>query len=48
MNTVTATKIKHIKNTLEVLKQFGIEIDLDNILAKEFEAGLSSDISNCI
>ena len=47
MNTATATQIKHVENTLEVLNQFGIEIELDNILAKEFEAGLSSDISNC-
>ncbi|WP_319421749.1 hypothetical protein [Pleurocapsa sp. FMAR1] len=47
MKTATATQIKHVENTLEVLNQFGIEIELDNILAKELERGLSSDISNC-
>jgi hypothetical protein len=45
MNTTTATLIK-VDNTLEILAQFGIEIDLESILAEEFELGLSSDISN--
>jgi hypothetical protein len=45
MNTTTATLIK-VDNSLEVLAQFGIEIDLESILAEEFELGLSSDISN--
>jgi hypothetical protein len=45
MNATTATLIK-FDNSLEVLNQFGIEIDLESILAVEFELGLSSDISN--
>lgn len=48
MNTATATQIKTVENTLEVLNQFGIELDLDIILIEEFELGLSSDISNGI
>jgi hypothetical protein len=45
MNNATATLIK-LDNSLEVLNQFGIEIDLESILAEELELGLSSDISN--
>ena len=45
MNTAT-TEIKTVDNSLEVLSQFGIELNLDIILAEEFEAGLSSDINN--
>ena len=46
MNTETATQIKSVANSLELLNQFGIEIDLVTILQEEFEQGLSSDISN--
>ena len=46
MNTETATQIKSVANSLELLNQFGIEIDLVTILQEEFERGLSSDISN--
>jgi hypothetical protein len=42
----TITEIKPVVSNLEVLVQFGIELDLDVILAEEFETGLSSDISN--
>lgn len=42
----TITEIKPVVSTLEVLTQFGIELDLEEVLAKEFEKGLSSDISN--
>jgi hypothetical protein len=44
----TTTEIKPVVNTLETLVQFGIELDLDIILAEEFATGLSSDISNGI
>lgn len=44
MNTATATQIKTVENILEVLNQFGIELDLNIILDEEFELGLSSDI----
>jgi hypothetical protein len=46
MNTATATQIKTIENSLEVLENLGIELDLDIILVEELELGLSSDISN--
>lgn len=45
MNTVT-TEIKPVDHSLEILTQYGIELNLEEILAEEFEAGLSSDISN--
>ena len=46
MNTATVTQIKTVENSLEVLNQFGIELDLEIILVEELEQGLSSDISN--
>ena len=45
MNTATI-EIKHVENSLEILNQFATELNLDSILAQEFEAGLASDISN--
>ena len=48
MNTATATQIKTVENSLEVVNQFGIELDLNIILEEEFELGLSSDMSNAI
>ncbi len=48
MNTATATQIKTVDNSLEVLNQFGIELDLEIILVEELEQGLSSDISNSL
>jgi hypothetical protein len=48
MNTTTVTQIKPIENSLEILNQFGIELDLDIILVEEFELGLSSDIGNAL
>ena len=42
----TATRIKHIENSLEVLNLVGLEMDLETILAEEFEQGFASDISN--
>ncbi|AFZ34535.1 hypothetical protein Sta7437_0953 [Stanieria cyanosphaera PCC 7437] len=46
MNTAIATQIKPIENSLEVLNQFGIELDLDGILITEFEQGLANDLDN--
>lgn len=46
MNTVTVISIQNSEKTLEVLHQFGIEIELENILAEELELGLASDISS--
>ncbi|ELS04802.1 hypothetical protein Xen7305DRAFT_00045380 [Xenococcus sp. PCC 7305] len=48
MKIVITNQIKHIENSLETLNQFGIELDLESILAVEFEQGLPSDISNAI
>lgn len=46
MNNATTTEIKTIYSSLEVLNQFGIELNLEEVLAEEFEKGLASDISN--
>jgi hypothetical protein len=46
MNTATVTQIKPVDNSLEILNEFGIEIDLETILVEEYELGLASDISN--
>ena len=48
MKMATVTQIKYVENSLEVLNQVGIEIDLESILVVEFEQGFSSDISNGI
>jgi hypothetical protein len=42
----TITEIKPVATILETLVEFGIELDLDIILAEEFATGLPSDISN--
>ncbi|MEM7557073.1 MAG: hypothetical protein AAF378_23885 [Cyanobacteria bacterium P01_A01_bin.84] len=47
MNTTT-TAIKLVETSLEVLNQFGIELNLETILAEEFEQGLANDISNSV
>ena len=48
MNTATINKIAQLEHNVEILNQFGIELDLNSILLEEFEQGLSSDISNGI
>ncbi|ELS04801.1 hypothetical protein Xen7305DRAFT_00045370 [Xenococcus sp. PCC 7305] len=48
MNIATTNQINQVKNSLELLEQFGIEIDLESILEEELEQGLPSDISNAI
>ena len=45
MNTATATIIE---NNVEVLESVAIELDLDTVLAEEFEMELSSDVCNTI
>ena len=46
INTVTATEIKHVENSFEVLNEFGSKIDLNSILVREYRQELSSEI-NC-
>ncbi len=46
MNTATATQINTVENSLEIVNQFGIELDLDIILDEEFELGLANDLDN--
>ncbi len=46
MRNATITEIKHAENSLETSYEFGIEINLEQILAVEFNEGLSSDINN--
>ena len=48
MNNTTVTQIKQVENSLEVLNQFGVELDLDIILGEEFELGLANDLDNPI
>ena len=43
MNTALATQIE---NNVEVLESVAIELDLDTVLAEEFEMELSSDVNN--
>ena len=42
----TTTEIKPVETTLEVLTQYGIELDLDTVLEEEIFQGLANDISN--
>ncbi len=46
--SVATVEIKYVENSLEFVNEFGIELNLDNILAEEFEAGLASDITNSL
>lgn len=46
--SVATIEIKYLENSLELLNEFGTELNLDNILAEELEAGVASDISNCV
>lgn len=48
MKIATATHIKQVENTPEILNEFVIEIDLENILLEELEIGLSSDINSMV
>ncbi|BAU63753.1 hypothetical protein STA3757_11200 [Stanieria sp. NIES-3757] len=44
MNTATITPIKPVENSLDILNEFGLEIDLESILIEEYELELASDI----
>lgn len=44
--SVATVEIKYLENSLEMLNQFGTELNLDNVLAEEFEAGIASDVNN--
>ena len=44
--SIATIEIKYFETSLEMLNEFGTELNLDNILAKEFEAELASDINN--
>ena len=46
MKNASMIEIKYVENSLEVLNEFGIEIDLESILVEEFKRGLSSDLSH--
>ena len=46
MKNATITEIKYVENSLELLNEFGIEINLDSILIEEYKLGLSSDINS--
>ena len=48
MMNATITEINYVENSLEILNEFGIEIDLQSILVEEFEQGLPSDIDYCV
>ena len=42
----TATEIKHVINSFGELNEFGIDINLDDILVENFKQEIFSDI-NC-
>lgn len=46
--SVATVEIKYLENSLEMLNQFGTELNLDNVLAEEFKAGVASDVNNLI
>lgn len=43
---LTNTEIKHLDNSLEIIEELGVELDLDLILEEELDSGLPSDINN--
>lgn len=45
--TITSTRINYSENSFVFLHELGIEINLEEILAEEFDRGLPSDINNC-
>ena len=42
----TTTEIKYVEHSFEVLNAIGIQVELKDILVKELETGLPSDINN--
>lgn len=47
MSTATI-EIKYVENSLEMLNELGIELNLDAILTEEFEKGIANDLENPI
>lgn len=45
--TIISTRINHSENSFVSLYELGTEINLEEILAEEFQQGLPSDINNC-
>ena len=43
---LTNTEIKPVDNSLEIIEELGVELDLDLILEEELDSGLPSDINN--
>jgi len=48
MNNTTVKEIKTIDSSLEVINQFGIELNLEEVLSEELETGLASDVNSII
>lgn len=44
--SIATVEIKYVENSLEMLNEFGTELNLDNILAEEFEKGIANDLDN--
>lgn len=46
--SIATIEIKSFENSLEMLNEFGIELNLDTILIEEFERGIANDLENPI
>ena len=46
MRNATMTEIKHFENSPEVVNEFEIEMNLYDILSKEFEQGMPNELEN--
>lgn len=46
MKNATITEIKYVKNSLEILAELAIEMELDRFLVEEHNLELSSDINS--
>lgn len=44
--SVATVEIKYLQNSLEMLNEFGTELNLDAILTEEFNLGLANDLDN--
>ena len=44
--SIATIEIKYVETSLEILNEFGIELNLDAVLTEEFNAGLASDLNN--
>ena len=48
ITTAIATEIKHVENSFEELNEFGINVNLDNILFQELKQELPNDLINIV